>query len=184
MRISMLFKNVLNDDMTPTVKIITKEELDRKIKTKSVLIDTEVVIKLFKFFVSRGNVEGAGLLRGQMCGEYLLIKDVYLCKNTKGTSTSAIADTPSFSEVSKIKDGNQVVGLAHSHVGTIPVFMSGTDKATQKDFQSMFSDSIAMVMNPFTPDGICFRFYRFEDGSIKQIRHGFLRYKNESKIQA
>jgi hypothetical protein len=183
-RISTLLKNVFNDDMTPTVKIVTKEELDKKIKTKSVLIDTEVVIKLFKFFVSRGNVEGAGLLRGQMCGEYLLIKDVYLCKNAKGTSTSAIADTPSFSEVSKIKDGNQVVGLAHSHVGTIPVFMSGTDKTTQKDFQAMFSDSISMVMNPFTPDGICFRFYRFEDDSIKQVPHGFLRCKNESKIQA
>jgi hypothetical protein len=178
-----LFKNVFSDDLTPVVKIVTKEELERKIKTNTVLIDPEVVIKLFKFFVSRGNVEGVGLLRGQICGEYLLIKDVYLCKDAKGTSTSAIADTPSFSEVSKIKDGNQVVGLSHSHVGSIPVFMSGTDKATQKDFQAIFSDSISMVMNPFTPDGICFRFYRFEDGSIKQIRHGYLGCKNEIKVQ-
>jgi hypothetical protein len=169
--------------MTPTVKIVTKEELDKKIKTKSVLIDPEVVVKLFKFFVSRGNVEGAGLLRGQICGEYLLIRDVYLCKDAKGTSTSAIADTVSFSEVSKIKDGNSIVGLSHSHVGNIPVFMSGTDKDTQKDFQSMFSDSISMVMNPFTPNGICFRFYRFEGDTIKQIPHGFLRCKNESKVQ-
>ena len=184
MRICTLLKNVFNDDMTPTVKIVTKEELDKKIKTKSVMIDPEVVIKLFKFFVGRENVEGAGLLRGQICGEYLLIRDVYLCKDAKGTSTRAIADTPSFFEVSKIKDGNHVVGLAHSHVGSVPVFMSGTDQDTQKSFQSMFSDSISMVMNPFTPDGICFRFYRFEDGSIKQVRHGFLRYKNESKIQA
>ena len=184
MRISTLFKNVFNDDLTPEVKIVTKEELDRKIKTRTVLIDPEVIAKLFKFFVSRGNVEGAGLLRGQICGEYLLIRDVYLCKDAKGTSTNAIADTPSFSESSKIKDDNHVVGLSHSHVGSIPVFMSGTDKATQKDFQAMFPDAIALVMNPFTSDGICFRFYRFEDGSIKQVRHGYLRCKNESKVQA
>ncbi|MBN2065861.1 MAG: hypothetical protein JW771_03525, partial [Candidatus Thermoplasmatota archaeon] len=116
MRISTLIKNVFNDDLTPTVTIVTKEELDKKIKTKMVLIDPEVVAKLFKFFVSRGDVEGTGLLRGQICGEYLLIKDTYLCKDAKGTSTDAIADTPSFGEASKKKDGNHVVGLAHSHV--------------------------------------------------------------------
>ncbi len=77
-----------------------------------------------------------------------------------------------------------MIGLAHSHVGNVPVFMSGLDQETQRDFQAMFSDAISMVMNPFTPDGICFRFYRFVDGSIKQVPHGYLRCKNEGKIQA
>lgn len=178
MRVGTLIKNVFSD-MTPEVKIVSKEDLDKKIKTKTVLIDPEVIAKLFRFFVSRGNVEGTALLRGEICGEYLLIKDAYCCHDSEGTSTNAIADTKYFTEASKIDDGNYIVGLSHSHVGGIPVFMSGTDQKTQKDFQAMFSDSIALVMNPFTKDGICFRFYRFEDGAIKQVNYGYLGCKNE-----
>ena len=175
MRISTLFNNVFSEDLTPEVKIVTREEIARKIKTKRVLIDPEVIIKLFKFFVSRGNIEGTSILRGQMCGEYLLITDAYLCKHAEGTPTSAIADIPSFEKASQTKDGKIVVGLAHSHVGSIPVFMSGTDQKTQKDLQTIFSDAISMVMNPFTPDGICFRFYRFENGSLRQVPYGYLK---------
>ena len=174
MRVSTLIKNVFSD-MTPEVTIVTKEELNRKIKTKTVLIDPEVIAKLFKFFVNRGNIEGTALLRGKICGEYLLIKDAYCCHDSEGTSTNAVADTKYFSKASKIDDGNYIVGLSHSHVGGIPVFMSGTDQTTQKDFQAMFSDSIALVMNPFGQDGITFKFYRFEDGSLKQVRYGYLR---------
>lgn len=183
MRVSTLIKNVFSDT-APEVTVVTKEELDRKIKTKIVLIDPNVIMKLFRFFVNMGSVEGTALLRGKILGEYLVIMDAYCCHNSQGTSTSAIADTRCFSEASKIRDGNYVVGMAHSHVGGIPVFMSSTDRATQKDFQAMFSDAVSMVMNPFTPDGICFRFYRFENGSIRQVRHGYLRCEDEIEVQA
>jgi len=178
------FVRGIGESMAPKVIIVTREELQRKIKTKMVLIDTGVVSRLFEFFVSRGNIEGTALLRGRIIGEYLVIKDAYCCRNSEGTSTSAVTDAGCFAEASKIKDGNYIVGSAHSHVGGIPVFMSTPDRKTQRDFQAIFSDAVSMVMNPFTPDGICFKFYRFENGTLKQLRYGYLRDGNEDRVQA
>ena len=181
MRVSTLIKNVFNDDMAPEVRIVTKEEINKRIKTKMVLIEPEVITKLFTFFVNKGDIEGTALLRGEILGEFLLIKDVYYCQKSEGTSVDAVADTQSFIEASNIDDGNYIVGLAHSHVGGVPVFMSPTDRATQKDFQAMFSDSIALVMNPFFQDGIKFRIYRFdEEDDLKEIPHGYLVGDNEN----
>ncbi|MFA5102742.1 MAG: hypothetical protein WC525_06270 [Candidatus Thermoplasmatota archaeon] len=172
MRISSLVKNTFCD-MTPTVKIITKAELERKIKTKKVLIDVNAVTKIFGFFASRGNIEAVCLLQGRLCGEYLLIKDAHLCTNAKATSVHVTIPTESFAEAAADANGNYVIGWAHSHPG-FAVFMSPTDEATQKDFQALFSDAVAMVMNPFSAQGIEFKFFRYHDGKLEKMKYDFL----------
>lgn len=175
MRVSTLIKNVFSD-MTPIVKIVTKEELERKIKTRTVLIDPEVIAKLFVFFAGRGNIEGVALLRGKICGEYLVIKDAYCCHDSRASSVDARVDAKCFVEASQVNDGDYICGLAHSHVGGVPVFMSSTDEKIQKDLQVLFSDCVGLVMNPFAKDGIDFKFYRLdpEDDSVKKIEYGYL----------
>lgn len=181
MRVSTLFKNVFSEPPQP-IKVVSKKELNRMVKTKTVLIDPKVIAKLFQFFISRGNIEGVSILRGQISGEYLLVMDTLNCDASMGTFTNAVAGTKYFSEASEIDDGNYVVGLAHSHVGKIPVFMSGTDQTTQQDFQSIFPDAVSLVMNPFTAEGISFKFYRFDGGTIKELTYGYLRDEDEESV--
>ena len=85
-------------------------------------------------------------------------------------------DTKYFVEASKIDDGNYICGVAHSHVGGVPVFMSSTDERIQKDLQVLFPDAIGLIMNPFAKDGIDFRVYRIdlEDDSVEKIEYGYL----------
>ena len=53
--------------------------------------------------------------------------------------------------------------------------MSGTDQRTQTDFQSMFPDAIALVMNPFGKNGIDYKFFRYdENGRMKNINYDFI----------
>ncbi|MBN1861680.1 MAG: hypothetical protein JW840_09500 [Candidatus Thermoplasmatota archaeon] len=174
MRVSTLVKNVFSETMEFIPQVVTKKALANQVKTNMVLVDPDVIAKLFKFFVSKGNVEGTSLLRGTICGTYLLVKGAHCCEDLKATPISASVGTQFFNEASEIDDGNYVVGLAHSHVGSVPVFMSEPDQRTQKGFQALFSDAVALVMNPFMPDGVCFRFYRIEEGKAKQLPHGFL----------
>lgn len=181
MRVGAIFKNVFTEPKKP-IEVVSKREIERRVKTNTVLIDPKVMAKLFKFFISRGNVEGASILRGQISGEYLLILDTLNCNTSVGSFANAEAGIKYFNKASEIDDGNYVVGLAHSHVGEIPVFMSGTDQTTQKDFQSMFPDAVSLVMNPFTTDGISFKFYRFDGEQIKELTYGYLRDEDEKSI--
>jgi len=164
--------------MTPKVKIITKAELARKIKTKKILIDVNAVSKIFGFFASHGNMEAVCLLQGKLCGEYLLIKDAYLCSNAEATQIHVTIPPESFLEATKENNGNFIVGWSHSHPG-FSVFMSPTDEATQKDFQSLFSDAVAMVMNPFSRDGIEFKFFRYNEGRLEKIQYDYLVSRDE-----
>ena len=75
MRISTLLKNIFSDE-TAEEKVVIKEELDYKIKNKMILVNPDVIAKIFKFFVSRKNVEGACLLRGRIYKEEYLLIDV------------------------------------------------------------------------------------------------------------
>jgi len=175
MRVSTLIKNVFSD-MTPIVRIVTKEELEKQVKTKTVLIDPEVLAKLFVFFANKGNIEGTAILRGQILSTFLLIKDAVCCLDSKGSSFDARVDTKYFVEASKINDGNYICGVAHSHVAGVKVFMSGTDEQIQKDIQVLFPDAVGLIMNPFTKDGIDFKFYRLDldDDSVEQVEYGYL----------
>jgi len=178
MRFNPLVKKIFSDDLIE-VEIVTEQELERSIKTKKLLVDVKTITKAFQFFAGKGHEEGACLLRGKISGEYLLVTDVFCCSNAKGTPTHVVMNPDNFSQASSIDDGNYVIGWGHSHPG-FQVFMSGTDKTTQKDFQAMFPDAIALVMNPFAKHGIDFKFFRYEDGHLEKIKYDYLVSRDEN----
>lgn len=177
MRFSPLVKNIFIDGK-PVIKIIRQKEFDKQVKTKKVLVDVDVIAKAFTFFAGKGHLEGAGLLRGKISGEYLLIKDIFCCENAESTTTNVKMKPENFSKATSIKDGNYVVGWSHSHPG-FEVFMSPKDKSTQLNFQAMFPDAVSLVMNPFGKDGIDFKFFRYKDDNLEKIKYDFLVSRDE-----
>ena len=152
--------------------VIKKEEFKKKIKTKRVLIDTEVLSGIFEFFVSNGMRESACLLRGKIEGEHLLITDFHKCDHSVGTKTTVTIKPSEFARANK-DDGLYVVGAAHSHPG-LTVFLSSIDKETHRRFQQIFPDYVSMVMDPFHKEGISFKFYRLENSREKEIGFDYL----------
>jgi proteasome lid subunit RPN8/RPN11 len=179
MRFSPLVKKVFDDDLFE-VDIITPTEFKRKIKTKKILIDVKVISKLFEFFANKGKKEGVALLIGHMEGSFLLVVDAYCCVNAESDPTNVKIPPESFTEAGNIIDGNYICGWCHSHP-FMSIFMSGNDRGTQFDFQSMFPDAIAMVMNPFANNGIDFSFFRFnEDNVLEKISYNYMVKGNEN----
>lgn len=154
-------------------KIVMEEEFDKKLKTKKVLIDADVLNKIFKYFLTKGREEAACLLRGMMAGEYLVIKDIHKCKKATGTRTSIDIPPLEFCYADK-EDGYYTVGWVHSHV-QLGVFMSRRDIETQrKYFQAFFPDAVAMVMDPLAETGIAFDFFREFNGRARKVDYEFL----------
>jgi proteasome lid subunit RPN8/RPN11 len=154
-------------------KIVVEEEFDKKLKTKKVLIDADVLNEIFKYFLSKGREEAACLLRGTMASDYLLIKGIHRCK--KSTGTRATIDIPpvEFCDADK-GDGYYTVGWVHSHP-QLGVFMSDRDIETQrKYFQAFFPDAVAMVMDPLSETGIAFDFFREFKGRASKVDYEFL----------
>lgn len=179
MRLSPLVKKVFSNNQVE-IETVTKQELERSIKTKKVLVDVNAITKAFQFFTSKGYNEGICLLRGRYCAEYLLVSDVFLCHKAKATSTHVKIPSESYTKASEINDGNYTCGWGHSHPG-FKTFISKTDEATQKDFQAFFPDAVALVMNPYAKNGIEFKFFRYEDSDKhpNEIKYDYLVNRNE-----
>jgi len=153
-------------------KVMDEKSFRRKIKTAQILINVDALSQMIKFFVSRGREEAVCLLRGEIAGEYLVIWNVHLCKNSKGSHATVSINPAEFSKASR-DDGYYVVGWAHSHPG-FGVFMSSTDQRTQASMQAMFRDAVAAVIDPFHKDGIRIGFFRIEEGKLKRIDFAYL----------
>ncbi|HDO19425.1 MAG TPA: hypothetical protein ENG74_01730 [Thermoplasmatales archaeon] len=153
-------------------KVMDEKSFRRKIKTAQILINVDALSQMIKFFVSKGREEAVCLLRGEIAGEYLVIWNVHLCKNSKGSHATVSINPAEFSEASR-DDGYYVVGWAHSHPG-FGVFMSSTDQRTQASMQAMFPDAVAAVIDPFHKDGIQIGFFRIEEGKLKRIDFAYL----------
>jgi len=163
-------------------KVITKNELRKKVKTNKILIDVNAFSEIMKYFISKGREEAACLLRGKIAGEYLVIWDIHKCEDSKGTAATVRINPVEFTKANK-DDGYYVVGWAHSHPG-YTVFMSGTDRDTQLSMQGLFPDAVAMVMDPFHKDGVQFGFFRAEGRRVKEIDFAYLveRWKHQGTL--
>lgn len=154
-------------------KVVIHEDFERKLKTKKVLLDVDVLSEIFKYFLSKGKDEAACLLRGTMVGDYLMIKDIHKCESSSGRRASIVIEPVEYCDADK-GDGFYVVGWAHSHPG-LGVFMSGVDINTQeRSFQSFFPDAVAMVMDPLAKSGLEFRFFRASNGRARKLDYDYL----------
>ena len=61
----------------------------------------------------------------------------------------------------------KIVGWYHSHP-KMGCFMSSTDINTQRRYQALFSDAVALVIDPQRP---IFRFYRVEDTNYISVEY-------------
>lgn len=163
------------------VDTVNENDFKNTKKSKKILVRPRVISDFFLYAISNPRNEIASLLSGSLQGEYLLISDVHSCKRSKSSATTVEIDAQDMSEISDSLDkGSFVVGWAHSHprFGT---FMSGHDLRVQKDFQNLFSDSVALVLDPFTWGNIEFCFYREVGGKYEKIEYAFLvREENEA----
>lgn len=164
-----------------SVKTVDEIEFKKMPKSKKVLVKPEAIAKFLSYAASNHSREIASLLIGRLEGEYLVILDVRHCKKSKGTASSVEISPEDMSEISESLDrGSFVVGWAHSHPN-FGTFMSSLDREVQGDFQNLFSDSIALVLDPFKNGKIEFNFYRLVDGEVKEIEYAFLvRNENEA----
>ncbi|KYK34899.1 MAG: hypothetical protein AYK22_04415 [Thermoplasmatales archaeon SG8-52-3] len=159
-------------------RVVIHEEFVKKLKTKKILIDVDVLAEIFKYFLSKSRMEAACLLRGTMAGEYLVIKDIHKCENSQGSRMHIEVEPIEFCKADK-GDGYHVIGWVHSHPN-MGVFMSGTDIETQlKSYQSFFPDAIAMVMDPFSKNGLEYAFFRVINEKAKKIDFDYLVRRNE-----
>lgn len=156
------------------IGFVFEDEFKRTIKTKKVLVKPSVISRFFYFASLNPKIETAGLLIGRLEGESLVITDVHNCKKSKSETTTVEISSEEIVEVSGILDrGHYIVGWAHSHP-RFGVFMSSKDITTQKDFQNIFSDSVALVLDPFSKGNIEFGFFRIIDGKAHDLEYDFL----------
>jgi proteasome lid subunit RPN8/RPN11 len=173
MRFNPLVKKIFSDDLIE-IEIVTEKEIEKRIKTTKLLVNINVIAKTFRFFSSKGDTEAVCLLIGKISGEYLIVSDIFCCHNAKATSTNVKIPPESFCKALENNDGNYIIGWSHSHPN-FRVFMSGTDLKTQTDFQNLFPDAVAMVMNPFGKNCIAFKFFRYnEDGDLKTLKYDYM----------
>lgn len=159
-------------------KVVIHEEFEKKLKTKKVLIDVDVLGQIFKYFLSKGKEEAACLLRGSMAGEFLVIKNIHKCKKSPGTRATIDIQPVEFCDADK-GDGYYILGWCHNHP-SIGIFMSRRDiDSHSKYFQSFFPDAIAMVTDSLSDTGLAFDFFRVFNGKAKRVPYEYLVRKDE-----
>ena len=160
--------------MDNSVETVDEVEFKKSRKCKKILVRPEVVAEFLLYAASNPSREIASLLIGRLEGEYLVISDVRHCQRSKGSAARVEISAEDMSEISDSLDrGSFVIGWAHSHPN-FGTFMSSLDKDVQRDFQNMFSDSIALVLDPFKNGKVEFSFFRLVNGEARKMDYAFL----------
>lgn len=146
----------------------------RTTKAKEVLIFPKVLLEKIGDVIENSEREVVALLGGRIEGTYLVISDIFQCKRSSGTKTNVTIDPEDMIDAqASFGKGNYTVGWAHGHLG-YGVFMSGTDIATQTDFQEVFPDSVALVVDPFFKGNLSFGFFRVKNKKAYEMDYQFL----------
>jgi len=119
---------------------------------KEILISPFVLAKILTVDSIEPTKESAGVLIGYLDddGETLVITDFDTGKQ-KQTSTFVVIDDEALVQIVEdlqLRDQNEtIVGWAHTHP-SYGCFMSGTDKSTQRTYQNLFPQAVALVVDP------------------------------------
>ncbi|UCE13585.1 MAG: Mov34/MPN/PAD-1 family protein [Candidatus Heimdallarchaeota archaeon] len=97
------------------------------------------------------------------------------------TGSSVFVDITSYEKVfslipiSRIEQGEVIVGWAHTHPG-LGLFFSGTDKRTQRLYQQMHPMSFGLVLDPMkvTTDFAGFKIFRVDDTGSRAFSVNYL----------
>jgi proteasome lid subunit RPN8/RPN11 len=161
-------------------EVIFEKDFNKKIKSKEVLLKPVVLSDFFKFAASNPLLEVSGLLEGRLEGKYLLVIKVHNCKNSKSSPTTVEINTEEMGKIAdKVSSGNYIVGWVHSHP-SYGVFMSESDINVQRDFQNLFSDAVALVLDPYIRNKFSFKFFRLIKTKVTELTYKFLVNKYEA----
>lgn len=157
------------------VEVIDELEFKKQIKSKKILVKPQAISNFFLYAASNPDIEKAALLIGRLEGTFIVITETRNCTKGKSSAARVEIDHQEMHEIHKSLDKNShIIGWAHSHI-SYGIFMSGTDIETQKDFQSMFSDAVALVLDPFNSNGMIeFGFFRIVNGKVDELEYAFL----------
>lgn len=117
---------------------------------QKILIDLNVIAEMVKFDLSKPGVETAGLLLGRLVNGILYVEEMEVGDQQANAVHVEISDealTQAVIRVSERTDERVIVGWWHTHPG-LSSFMSSTDVSTQKRYQSLFADAVAIVIDP------------------------------------
>ena len=117
---------------------------------------------------SEVSTESGGILVGKMKEGELLINGLETGQQSATPVHVTLHDEFLVDIATKYAERDEkIVGWYHSHpnMGT---FMSGTDIDTQRRYQALFPNAVALVIDPKRP---IFRFYRVEDSSYKSVEY-------------
>jgi proteasome lid subunit RPN8/RPN11 len=144
------------------------------------VFEPNVIEKIINI-TSKRRKESGGFLIGYMnpADNKLLIVDA-LTSNQISSPTSVTLDFTSqidvLKKVKEIKEDLVICGWFHSHPGMGANFMSQTDINTQKIYQTLFNDSIALVIDPLRykrtmkMDERTLKIYRIEKNKLVEVK--------------
>ncbi|MHA2227330.1 MAG: Mov34/MPN/PAD-1 family protein [Candidatus Hodarchaeales archaeon] len=116
--------------------------------------------------------ECIGLILGKITDRQVLVTDIV----PMGAGTAVFVDITDYEKVfslisvSKIEEGEVIVGWAHTHPG-LGLFLSQTDIQTQELYQKMHPKAFALVLDPtrISKDFSGFNIYRLDKNWSKPI---------------
>ena len=146
---------------------------------KEILISAYAIAKILTVDAIDPSKESAGVLLGYLSddGETLIITDFDTGKQ-KQTSTFVVLDDEALVQIVEDlqhRDKKEtIVGWAHTHP-SYGCFLSGTDKSTQRTYQNLFPQAVALVIDPS-------KYYK--TSKQKDLEIQFFRLINELDYQA
>jgi proteasome lid subunit RPN8/RPN11 len=120
---------------------------------------------------SEVSTESGGILVGKMKDEELLINGLETGQQSATHVHVTLHDEFLVETATKYAERDEkIVGWYHSHPN-MGCFMSSTDLDTQRRYQALFPNAVALVIDPQRP---IFRFYRVEDSSYASVEYDVL----------
>ncbi len=118
---------------------------------KEVLISAYVLAKMLAVDSLDKSKESAGLLLGYVNDEGTLVITDFNTGRQQQTSTYVVLSDEALVQIvedlNKRDKNETIVGWAHTHP-SYGCFLSGTDKGTQRTYQNLFPQAVALVVDP------------------------------------
>ncbi|MEM3585759.1 MAG: Mov34/MPN/PAD-1 family protein [Candidatus Jordarchaeaceae archaeon] len=153
-----------------------------------VLIYPSTLSKIIDFAGIDLGKESAGFLIGKIVGEELHVTDSTMTRHT-GTAIHVLVEDTEMAEIAEelinMEEKESIIGWWHSHPRMGAGFMSGTDIATQKRYQKLFPQAIALIIDPvkFLQTGkledLDYKCYTATDKDYKPLETKIADNKNE-----
>lgn len=120
---------------------------------------------------SEVSTESGGILVGKMKDEELLINGLETGQQSATHVHVTLHDEFLVETATKYAERDEkIVGWYHSHP-KMGCFMSNTDIDTQRRYQALFPNAVALVIDPQRP---IFRFYQVDDSSYTSVEYDVL----------